>query len=149
MSTAGLQPAGCHLHAPCGFARWESPPFEPMASHAHHLQRLTPGSGLHRTVLQRAKQSATPKVKLLKFALNSGSNETVDPAEAALWHALYPLLCDPDEHVLATLSMTNDCILFLGEYTCTLSFTWQHGRCTMKWHIWSHLRRCESRKGHL
>ena len=40
----------------------------------------------------------------MKFALNSGSNETTDPAETALWHALYPLLCNPDEHVLATLA---------------------------------------------
>ena len=36
--------------------------------------------------------------------MRSGNNETTDPAKAALWHALYPLLCNPDEHVLATLA---------------------------------------------
>ena len=43
-------------------------------------------------------------VKLLKFAFNSYSTEAANPAEDALWHALYPLLCNPDEHVLATLA---------------------------------------------
>ena len=47
--------------------------------------------------------SALFPVKLLQFALNSGSCKTSNPAEIALWHALYPLLCNPDEHVLATL----------------------------------------------
>ena len=42
-------------------------------------------------------------VKLLRFALSSGSCQTHNPAEEALWHAMYPLLCNPDEHVLATL----------------------------------------------
>ena len=42
-------------------------------------------------------------MKLLQFALSSGSCETHNPAEIALWHAPCPLLCNPDEHVLATL----------------------------------------------
>ena len=42
-------------------------------------------------------------MKLLRFAMSSGSCQTNNPAETALWHAMYPLLCNPDEHVLATL----------------------------------------------
>ena len=39
-------------------------------------------------------------VKLLQFTLNSGSSETSNPAKIVLGHAMYPLLCNPDEHVL-------------------------------------------------
>ena len=42
-------------------------------------------------------------MKLLRFALSSRSCQTNNSAETALWHAMYPLLCNPDEHVLATL----------------------------------------------
>ena len=37
------------------------------------------------------------------FAMSSGSCQTNNAAEEALWHAMYPLLCNSDEHVLATI----------------------------------------------
>ena len=42
-------------------------------------------------------------VKLLRFVMSSESCQTHTLAEIALWHAMYPLLCNPDEHVLAIL----------------------------------------------
>ena len=73
------------------------------------IERLRVGCGLQCTLPHvPLGPSSRPllfsaAVKLVQFALNSGSCETHNPAEIALWHALYPLLCDPDEHVLATL----------------------------------------------
>ena len=73
------------------------------------IERLRVGCGLQCTLPHvPLGPSSTPllfsaAVKLLQFALNSGNSETNNPAEIALWHALYPLLCNPDEHVLATL----------------------------------------------
>ena len=74
------------------------------------IERLRVGCGLQCTLphLPLGPSSRlllfSAAVKLLKFALNSGSIETANPAEETLWHALYPLLCNPDEHVLATLA---------------------------------------------
>ena len=74
------------------------------------IERLRVGCGLQCT-LPHLPLGASSRpllfsaaVKLLKFALNSYSTEAANPAEEALWHALYPLLCNPDEHVLATLA---------------------------------------------
>ena len=73
------------------------------------IERLRVGCGLQCTLphLPLGPSSRpllfSAAVKLLKFALSSGTSETNDPAETALWHALFPLLCNRDEHVLATL----------------------------------------------
>ena len=42
-------------------------------------------------------------VKLLKFAMGCESCTTHNDAEEALWCAMHPLLCNPDEHDLATI----------------------------------------------
>ena len=42
-------------------------------------------------------------VKLLKFAMGCESCSTHNEAEEALWYAMHPLLCNPDEHVLSTI----------------------------------------------
>ena len=42
-------------------------------------------------------------VKLLKFAMGCKSRCTNNPVEDALMKAMFPLLCNPDEHVLSTL----------------------------------------------
>ena len=42
-------------------------------------------------------------MKLLKFAMGCKGRCTNSPVEDALMEAMYPLLCNPDEHVLSTL----------------------------------------------
>ena len=42
-------------------------------------------------------------VKLLKFAMGCKGQCTNNPVEEALMKAMYPLLCNPDEHVLSTI----------------------------------------------
>ena len=36
--------------------------------------------------------------------MHSVFSQATNPAEEALWRALYPLLWNPDEHVMATLA---------------------------------------------
>ena len=73
------------------------------------IERLRVGCGLQCTLPHiPLGPSSRPllfsaAVKLLRFAMSSGSCQANNPAETALWHAMYPLLCNPDEHVLATL----------------------------------------------
>ena len=73
------------------------------------IERLRVGCGLQCT-LPHAPLGPSSRpllvsaaVKLLRFAMSSGSCHTNSAAEEALWHAMYPLLCNPDEHVLATI----------------------------------------------
>ena len=73
------------------------------------IERLRVGCGLQCTLPHvPLGPSSRPllfsaAVKLLKFAMSSDSCCTNNAAEEALWHAMYPLLCNPDEHVLATI----------------------------------------------
>ena len=73
------------------------------------IERLRVGCGLQCTLphvpLGPSSRSLlfSAAVKLLKFAMSSDSCCTNNAAEEALWHAMSPLLCNPDEHVLATI----------------------------------------------
>ena len=73
------------------------------------IERLRVGCGLQCTLphvpLVPSNRSLlfSAAVKLLKFAMGSESCGTNNAAEEALWHAMYPLLCNPDEHVLSTI----------------------------------------------
>ena len=74
------------------------------------LERLRLGCGLQCTLPHLPLgPNSRPRLfsaaaKLLKFALCSYSTRVNNQAEAAFLQALYPLLCNPDEHVMATLS---------------------------------------------
>ena len=73
------------------------------------IERLRVGCGLQCTLphvpLVPSNRSLlfSAAVKLLKFAMGSESCGTNNAAEEALRHAMYPLLCNPHEHVLATI----------------------------------------------
>ena len=73
------------------------------------IERLRVGCGLQCTLphvpLVPSSRSLlfSAAVKLLKFAMGSDSCCTNNAAKEALWHAMYPLLCNPDEHVLGTI----------------------------------------------
>ena len=73
------------------------------------IERLRVGCGLQCTlphvphVPSSRSLLFSAAVKLLKFAMSSDSCCTNNAAEEALMHAMYPLLCNPDEHVLATI----------------------------------------------
>ncbi len=74
------------------------------------IQRLRVGCGLQCTLPHlplgpsSRPQLFSAAVKLLRFALCSYSTRATNSAEEALWRALYPLLWNPDEHVMATLA---------------------------------------------
>ena len=73
------------------------------------IERLRVGCGLQCTLPHvPLVPSSRPllfsaAVKLLKFAMGCKGRCTNSPVEDALMEAMYPLLCNPDEHVLSTL----------------------------------------------
>ena len=73
------------------------------------IERLRVGCGLQCTLPHAPLvPSSRPllfsaAVKLLKFAMGCRGRCTNSPVEEALMNAMYPLLCNPDEHVLSTL----------------------------------------------
>ena len=73
------------------------------------IERLRVGCGLQCTLphVPLVPSSRTllfsAAVKLLKFAMGSESCSPTNAAEDALMSAMYPLLCNPDEHVLSTI----------------------------------------------
>ena len=73
------------------------------------IERLRVGCGLQCTLphVPLVPSSRTllisAAVKLLKFAMECDSCCTNNVAEEALMRAMYPLLCNPDEHVLSTI----------------------------------------------
>ena len=73
------------------------------------IERLRVGCGLQCTlphvplVPSNRTLLFSAAVKLLKFAMGCESCSTHNEAEEALWYAMHPLLCNPDEHVLSTI----------------------------------------------
>ena len=73
------------------------------------IERLRVGCGLQCTlphvplVPSNRTLLFSAAVKLLKFAMGCESCSTHNEAEEALWYAMHPLLCNPNEHVLSTI----------------------------------------------
>ena len=76
------------------------------------IERLRVGCGLQCTlphvplVPRNRALLFSGAVKLLKFAMGCESCSTHNDAEEALWYAMHPLLCNPDEHILRKVPET-------------------------------------------